>query len=665
MTTSHVGPAARPPWLKLADGRVQIAKDPGSIFAIADLIRRTEEEILRLFSEGLVAGTTHTCIGQEICQLAVVRALAPEDHVLSSHRNHGHLLTYCGDVGGLFAEVCGREGALCGGRGGSQHIAVGRFHSNGVQGGLAGIAVGLALGERLRSSTSIVALIIGDGTLGQGLVYEAMNLAGIWSLPVLIVVENNAIAQTTPTISTIAGDIVARGQAFGLKCWRLEDNAADFVNEVERAVQWVREARRPAMLVIDTARLGPHSKGDDLRSPEEIARIRARDPMMALRRKLEPERAQSIETRNAAFVKAVSVDVMNRREAPVAEPRTRALMTNAKILTNGQTGLSVREGLNASLRRLLTEDDRVILLGQDLHDPYGGAFKVTAGLSTDFEGRVLSTPISEGGITGAAIGLALNGFRPILEIMFADFLSLCVDQLYNQATKLPLVHGEETIALVVRAPSGGRRGYGPTHSQSPEALIAAIPGMTVVCLHHRLDAGQLLETAVRYAAGPLLFVEHKLLYGRTMDSGDYAPLPAADEHGLDRLFPTLARLREAPDIVIVTHGGILAEVEQAVQHLEDSEELSVEVLVPSLLAPLPSAGLIGRIRRCDRLLVVEEGPVFLGLGAEILARCNEAGIATKARRLGMNGVIIPAARHLEARVIPGVDDIIAAAVSLF
>jgi 2-oxoisovalerate dehydrogenase E1 component len=267
---------------RIENGRAVIPADPLHIFAYASFIRFAEEEALRLYHEGHVAGTIHTCLGQELCQMAVVRALLPQDHVLSNHRNHGHLLSFCGDSAGFFAELTGRQGALCGGRGGSQHMAAGKFHSNGVQGGMTAIAAGLALAERFSGGDGIVAAMIGDGTLGEGLLYEAMNLAALWSLPVLFVVENNGIAQTTPTDRGVAGDMLARGQAFGLASRRLSDTDPELMEKAAAVVTEVRDTRRPAYLVIETARLGPHSKGDDLRPKAEIARIEARDPLMAL-----------------------------------------------------------------------------------------------------------------------------------------------------------------------------------------------------------------------------------------------------------------------------------------------------------------------------------------------------------------------------------------------
>ena len=284
--------------------------------------------------------------------------------------------------------------------------------------------------------------MVGDGTLGEGLLYEAMNLAAVWSVPVLFVVECNGIAQTTYTASTVAGDVVGRGHAFGLDCWRVGDDEARLWQVAETAVASVRERRRPGFLVIDTGRLGPHSKGDDMRPEAEMAALRARDPGGASGRRPGSARRAAIEAAADAYFS----DLV---EAALASPEARfaavpqslfdgAVLPNDPAGHTSAPGATVRAALNAVLERLLAEDERTILLGEDLHDPYGGAFKVTAGLSTRYPDRVISMPISEAVLTGSAIGLALAGRRPIAEVMFADFLTLCADQLAdNHAVKFP------------------------------------------------------------------------------------------------------------------------------------------------------------------------------------------------------------------------------------
>lgn len=648
-----------------AHGKPIIGATPEDLYAYGHLIRSSELLVLDQFSRGLVSGTTHTCLGQELCAMAVVRALThPDDAALSNHRNHGHFLTYSGEFVGLVAEIMGREAGACGGRGGSQHLVWRHFHSNGVQGGMTGIGAGLALARKLHGSGAIVAAMIGDGTLGQGMLYEAMNLASVWAAPFLVVVENNGISQTTEPWQNLGGDITARGAAFGLSTWRVDDAAPDFFARVEGAVRTVRESQRPGFLVIDTRRMGPHSKGDDLRDEAVVAAIRERDPLAAMGRRLADTTRAGIEARNAAFIEQVR-EAANASAEAVYDDAPEHIFDRAGELRGptpsypaltGKT--SVRLAINAALNHLLATHPDTLLLGEDLHDPYGGAFKVTQGLSTAYPGRVISTPISEAGITGAAIGLAMDGFRPILEIMFADFLSLCMDQLYNHAVKFPGVFPEVTVPLILRTPSGGRRGYGPTHSQSPENIFTAIPGLTVLYGSQRHDVARLLIDAARQWPYPTLFLEHKLLYGETMDRADYEMLAADPDDLAADLFPTLLRRRPDADLTLITYGGMLPVVEEAAKRLEDEEELMVEILVPALLSPLPRRTLLAQLMNCERVVIAEESHHEFGIGAEIAACLLEAGFKGQCFRVGTPPVPIASARSLERQILPDAEKLI-------
>lgn len=631
-------------------GKPAIGLDAASLYEYGHFIRLTEQLILDLFSRGLLSGTTHTCLGQELCQMSVVRALDdPDDVVLSNHRNHGHFLTYSGDALGLVAEIMGREAGVCRGYGGSQHIAFRNFHSNGVQAGMTAIAAGLGLDRRRRASKGVVAVAVGDGTLGEGLLYESMNLAGVWGARVLFVVENNGIAQTTQTKDTLSGSIVERGAAFGLRTWRLDDAQPGFVKAAADVVAAMRDGEGPGMLVIDTRRLGPHSKGDDLRDAQERRAIAERDPLAALGRTLDSARRTAIEARNAerlAAVESAALASPESRFEVVPEHALRAPVPGT-LPREPESASNVRTAINGALRTLLTHCEDVVVLGEDLHEPYGGAFKVTAGLSSEFKGRVISTPISEAGITGAGIGLAMAGCRPIVEIMFADFVTLCMDQLYNHAVKFPgtFEHGE--VPLVLRTPCGGRRGYGPTHSQSPENLLVSVPGLTVVFGSHRHNVGQLLVDAVTRWPNPVVFLEHKLLYGEAQQPADYRVVPPdAADHAAD-LFPTLRRGDAAPDVTLVSFGGMLPVAERAATQLEAEEELSVEIVSPSLLAPLPRRTLLAALMDRPRIVVVEESHHEYGVAAELLASLAEAGYRGRVIRVGTPAVPIASARSLE------------------
>lgn len=247
-------------------------------------IRRFEETVLDEFKRGIFSGTTHTSLGQEANAVGVIRQLLSDDVIVTNHRCHGHFLAYGGDMRALFAELMGKSTGVCGGRGGSQHIHWKNLYSNGVQGGIVPIAAGMALAEKRKGSDAAVVVFIGDGTLGEGVIYEAFNMASLWQVPLLIVVENNHIAQTTPSRLTLAGDIRQRFHAFSIPSQELD--TSDVVTIASAAFQMMREVHEhcsPRALILNTARFGPHSKGDDTRSEEEIALLKAeRDPLLIM-----------------------------------------------------------------------------------------------------------------------------------------------------------------------------------------------------------------------------------------------------------------------------------------------------------------------------------------------------------------------------------------------
>ena len=275
------------------------ATDPRGLYARMTLIRRFEETLLDLFAAGRLDGTTHTCIGQEADAVGVISCLEPErDVVVSNHRCHGHYLAFTDDVDGLLREVMGRVGGVCGGKGGSQHLFRGNFYSNGVLGSTVPVAAGMALAERERGSGAVATVFVGDGTLGQGVVYESLNIASLWELPLLVVVEHNGYAQSTPSGLQLAGDVEARAAAFGVATSRHDTTDVLEVRAAARkAVDQVRSTGRPYYLVLDTYRFSPHSKSDDQRDPAEIEERRTRDPLKIAGARLPDDERTTIEAR--------------------------------------------------------------------------------------------------------------------------------------------------------------------------------------------------------------------------------------------------------------------------------------------------------------------------------------------------------------------------------
>ena len=337
----------------------------------------------------------------------------------------------------------------------------------------------------------------------------------------------------------------------------------------------------------------------------------------------------------------------------------------------------VLDSLNRALHQCLAADDRVLVMGEDILDPYGGAFKATKGLSSAYADRVLTTPVSEAAIVGVAAGMALRGLRPVVEIMFGDFTTLIVDQLVNHASKFSSMYGQRTaVPLVVRTPMGGRRGYGPTHSQSIEKLFLGVPGLRVLAANAVGDPGALLAAAVLDddpGRGPVLFVENKILY-----NCDLHPAGGDDDLATSPLVGAGLSSAEAPAHLVTIRNGEPATVtiaaygygaelaRQALLRLAYEFEVFAELVVVAQLAPWQPGPVSESLRRTGRLVVLEEGTRALGWGAEVVATAVESPGVTLvgARRVAADDAVLPAAPALEVAALPGVDDVVKAALEL-
>jgi 2-oxoisovalerate dehydrogenase E1 component len=326
----------------------------------------------------------------------------------------------------------------------------------------------------------------------------------------------------------------------------------------------------------------------------------------------------------------------------------------------------VSELIYQSYRDLLAGDATAVVLGEDVEyttpwtpKPYGGAFKATRDLSELFPGRVRNTPISEAAVVGVGTGLALGGMKPSVEIMFGDFLTLAFDQLLNHACKFCDMYGRAVnVPLVVRTPMGGRRGYGPTHSQSLERHFLGIPNLSIVALNRRVSPRELYAAVHRIATHPVLVIENKVLYTRPLASDGIAGFECQQS---DEALPTLRitpRGGVAPDVTIACYGGMLDEAETALGQALDELELVGEVLCPTRIHPLNIEPFVESVTRTGRLLIVEEGGSFAAWGSEIAARLAERGVALQwFRRLGCDGTI-PCSSAAERSALPSADDMI-------
>lgn len=282
-----------------------------SLYRSLYLIRRFEETVMDNFPRGIFFGTTHTYLGQEANAVGVLGNIGSNDIVFSNHRCHGHFLAYGGDPYALFAELMGRSTGVCGGRGGSQHLHWRNFYSNGIQGGIVPIATGMAMAEKYKRTQAVTVAFLGDGTLGEGVIYEAFNMASLWKAPILFVLENNHIAQTTPIELAVAGSIRGRFEAFGIPSTELStSDVLEILPVASDLISRVREGQSPHALILDTHRFAPHSKGDDTRDIEVVKKMRQDyDPVLIHGRRLDGNEKSSIEAQvddeiKTAFEKA-------------------------------------------------------------------------------------------------------------------------------------------------------------------------------------------------------------------------------------------------------------------------------------------------------------------------------------------------------------------------
>ncbi len=621
-------------------------------------IRLVETKLLELFRAGLLNGTVHTCVGQELTGIFVSKYLRASDYVFSNHRGHGHYIARTNKTKELILELMGKKNGSCHGIGGSQHLYDKNYLSNGIQGGLAPIAAGVALHFKCANMENISIVYIGDGTLGEGVLYEAFNISGKWNLPILYVLENNGYAQSTSQKQTFSGNMKERIEGFGISYGRA--NIWDLENLDRSVKESVFKSRsgKPTLLEIDCYRLNAHSKGDDNRKVKEIESFRLRDPINRFVTE-NGEKGQALFNRLTKELNEIVEAAVVDEDLDHIENLPQFLnedLSFSQIEANCFTKEKYNERIYAALKEQLAKGN-TFLLGEDIEGSnefteheYGGAFKVTRDLSDLFPGRVLNTPISEAAITGVSIGLAICGNRAFAEIMFGDFVTLIFDQILQQASKFyGMTQGNIQMPLVIRTPMGGYRGYGPTHSQSLEKHFMGIPYLNVIALNKYLDP-KIIYNNLNEVSTPTLVIENKILYTKTASS----PFEILRYEISNDKFPTIkiSPKTSIRDFTIVCYGGMLDVVERAVYKLLFDHDIFCEIIVPSLINNLNIAPIIKSLKKTKKLLVVEEGSNIASFsGTLVSALVQDCRFLFQYRTIG-NNTIIPSSYKAELSLLP-------------
>lgn len=623
------------------------------------LIRRVEETFLDLFSKGKLSGTVHTCVGQEFSAVAFAGQLKKSDFIFSNHRCHGHYLAFTKDCYGLMAELLGKKTGTSGGVGSSQHLCNNNFYSNGIQGGIVPVAAGYALANKLLGNNNIGIVFIGDGTLGEGVLYETMNIISKWEIPLMIVCENNFYAQSTPQSVNLAGDILKRAEAFNITTFKSDTGKVEeIINNAEASINFVRETGKPAFHLVDTYRLKAHSKGDDDRDAAEIQQYLEKDFLYKFQNEdpvIYNKYLEEVNEKIRLILEQAEKDIeltLDEYYKPEIEEKSN---TWADIKNENKRQVEL---INQFFTQKLENDKKAVFIGEDVLSPYGGAFKVAKNLSFKFPDRVFSTPISEAALVGISNGLALSGFKPYAEIMFGDFMTLAMDQIINHASKFHhMYNGKASCPIVIRTPMGGKRGYGPTHSQTLDKFLVGLDNVTTIALNTLINPGEIYET-IHQEPHPVIVIENKVDYGKKVGNlkiKNYRIQRNFEKYPVIKASPVISE----PTATIVTYGTNADWVIENLNVLFSVTDFIPEVIVLTKIHPINYNEILNSVNKTRRLYVVEEGSKLNGIGSEIIAGVMEQSQTSfYAKRIGAVTVPIPAVKSLENMVLPGIEMLI-------
>jgi 2-oxoisovalerate dehydrogenase E1 component len=655
-------------------------------------IRALENNIANLLSKAVLKGASHLYAGQEAVAVGAVAALRDDDLITSTHRGHGHAHAH-GDAHAktteakqehynkMMAEVLGKSGGYCKGKGGSMHIADvqhGNLGATGIVGGNIPVAVGAALAQKLQGTDRVVLCFFGDGAANEGNFHESLNMASLWNLPVVFVCENNMYAMSVPWAkASKLPDVASRACAYGIPGEVVDGMDVLAVRGVaSQAVERARHGQGPTLIEAKTYRYYGHSHSDprSYRTREEEAEWKECDPITVLKDNLESVKMltedefekmdEAVDAKldtamsfsNASpepSVEEVDTDVYAPFKFTVADyeadRRLRAAIAKGEVKREISYAQALVEAASEEMKR----DPKVFIMGEDV-GLYGGAYGATRDLYKEFgEWRVIDTPISEATIGGAAVGAAMAGMRPIAEIMYVDFTPLAMDQIANQGAKNRYMFGGKTsVPMVIRTEGGAGRAIAAHHSQSLESLWTHFPGIYVVMPSTPYDAKGLLKAAIR-DDNPVMFIEHKMLYkekGFVPEEEYTIPFGVADIK------------RSGKDVTLVTYSRMVYRALEAAEKLA-SEGIDVEVIDLRTLKPLDINTIVNSVQKTGRFVGVTEAYENTSFINEVMAQVNEQAfdyLDAPMIRVAAANVPVPRAEILEDQAIPNTERIMAA-----
>ena len=617
--------------------------------------RLIEEKMLLLLRHGKIS-KWFSGIGQEAISVGATAALQNDEYIFPLHRNLGVFTTRNVPLAKLFAQFQGRMSGFTKGRDRSFHFGANDYHIVGMISHLGpqlALADGVALAHKLKGEEKVAMAFSGEGGTSQGDFHEALNVASVWDLPVIFVIENNGYGLSTPTEEQYRCEkLYQRAVGYGMQGYEVDGNDIVAVYSLVHSLAVsMRKDPRPVLVECHTFRMRGHEEASGTKYvPKKLfEEWGKRDPVVNFERRLLNDGVLTLEQVTGirseiqeeidsaieeAFAEPAIVPVIEHELSDIYAPAEAIKIQPSSIKKSKRRFVdAVSDGLRESMRR----HSNVIVMGQDVAE-YGGVFKVTEGFLEEFgKERIRNTPLCESAIVGTALGLSIKGFKSVVEMQFADFVSCGFNQIINNLAKLNYRWGQNAD-VVVRLPCGAGVGAGPFHSQSNEAWFFHTPGLKVVYPAFPSDAKGLLIAAIN-DPNPVMFFEHKALY-RSIEEEVFEGY-YTEEIGKAGL------LREGEDVSIITYG---AGVHWALETLNKNPEISADLIDLRTLLPLDEDTILTSVRKTGRAIILHEDTLTGGIGGEISAiissKCFESLDAPVSRCASLD-TPVPFASSLE------------------
>jgi len=587
-----------------------------------------EEKMLILLRQGKIS-KWFSGIGQEAISVGVASALNQEEYLLPMHRNLGVFTSRDIPLSKLFSQFQGKENGYTKGRDRSFHFGTKAHHIVGMISHLGpqmAVADGIALANKLKGNQQVCVVFSGDGGTSEGDFHEALNVAAVWDLPVIFVVENNGYGLSTPSSEQFRCERIAdKGVGYGMDAYSIDgNNVLEVYSTIKKLSKEIKKNPKPILLECMTFRMRGHEEASGTKYvPQDLMDLwREKDPV-----KNYEEFLLSEEVINDAFISNCRAEVKTEIDEGLqladAEEQVRADVfreladvfapfefSEETPATDSKKKMRMVDAISDGLRQSMVRYERSVLMGQDVAE-YGGVFKVTEGFVNQFgKERIRNTPICESSIVSAALGLSISGYKSIVEMQFSDFVTSGFNPIINNLAKSHYRWGQQAD-VVVRMPCGAGVGAGPFHSQTNEAWFIHTPGLKVVYPAFPSDAKGLLAASIE-DPNPVMFFEHKALYRSLSEEvhEDYYTLPIGKAH----------LLREGSDLTIVTFG---MGVHWALKALEKHPEISADLIDLRSLVPLDKEAVLDSVRKTNKAIVLHEDTLFGGIGGELSALISE------------------------------------------